>query len=309
MISDFSNEWFLDVESEHKIICHRIKEQVVSTKTQFQTVKILDTYQIGRMLILDNKLQSAESDEYVYHECLVHPAMVRADKREKVLILGGGEGAALREVLRYKSVKEVVMVDIDEELVRLCEKYLSVWHKGAFHDKRVRLIFDDAIKFVEHTDEIFDVAIMDITDPLEGGPAALMYTKEFFQAVKRKLGPCSVFVTQAAEVFYNSRSSDPHSVVHKTLASVFPSAESCCAYVPSFSSLWGFVMAYTSDQSSELTSSDIDAALRHNLSSSLKFYDGQTHERIFTLSKAVRDKLAHQTELSTKNNPLTVYPG
>jgi len=180
MITAFSNEWFLDYESEHKVISHRIKEQVVSTKTQFQNVKILDTYYVGRVLVLDNKLQSLESDEYVYHECLVHPPVIDAQRRDKVLILGGGEGATLREVVRYKDVKEIIMVDIDEELVKLSEKYLPTWHKGAFRDKRVRLIFDDAVKFVEQTDEVFDVVIMDITDPLEEGPAALMYTQEFF---------------------------------------------------------------------------------------------------------------------------------
>jgi len=149
----YSNEWFMDSESEHRIIFHRTKEQIVSAQTPFQTVKIIDTYYLGRILVLDNKIQSAESDEFIYHESLVHPSMVLHGKPQNVLILGGGEGATLREVLRYKSVNKATMVDIDQVLVGLCEKHLAKWHNGAFKDPRVELVFDDAMQYVKQTQE------------------------------------------------------------------------------------------------------------------------------------------------------------
>lgn len=302
-----SSEWFLDYESEHKVIGHRIKDHIVSAVTQFQRVKIFDTYYIGRVLVLDNKLQSAEADEYVYHECLVHPSMISAETREKVLILGGGEGATLREAVRYKDVKEIVMVDIDEELVKMSGKYLPQWHEGAFDDERVRLVFGDAFDFIEQTDETFDVIIMDISDPVEGTPSEQMYTQEFFKSVRKKIKPGGVFVTEATEVFYNPEPSDPHCVINTTLASVFPTVKSYCAYVPSFTSLWGFVIAYTKEHSSEIHVSDIDRTLAHHLSSELRYYDGEAHKRIFATPKSVQAAIDRENMVSTKNNPISVF--
>jgi len=148
-------------------------------------------------LILDNEFQSAERDEFIYHESLVQPAMVLHPRDEfiyheslvqpamvlhpdpkKVAIIGGGEGAAIREVLSHKTVDTAVMVDLDEKVVECAKEYLPSFHDGSFSDERTTLLFEDGRKFMEETDVTFDVIIIDITCPLESGPAYKLFTRE-----------------------------------------------------------------------------------------------------------------------------------
>src|SRR3989338_9191628 len=127
-----SYKWFLDYLSPFEGHMHGIDNIVFYKQTQFQQIEILDTKSYGRCLVLDGKMQSSEVDEYIYHEALVHPAMLTHPHPEKVFIVGGGEGATLREILRHKSVKQVLMVDIDQEVVESCKLYLPQWSQGAF---------------------------------------------------------------------------------------------------------------------------------------------------------------------------------
>ncbi|MGH9204623.1 MAG: methyltransferase domain-containing protein, partial [Vicinamibacterales bacterium] len=157
--------WFYDRYTPAEVHAHRAGRIIARTKTKFQDVAIQEFEHLGRVLILDGKIQSAEVDEYIYHELLVHPAMLAHPKPRRVLLCGGGEGAPLREILRHPSVESVVMVDIDAELVALCREHLPAWHAKAFDDRRVRVLHADARAFVERTDERFDVIVNDITDP------------------------------------------------------------------------------------------------------------------------------------------------
>lgn len=307
MTEIFNDEWFIDRVNAHKLILHRTEEQVASIKTNFQKVKILDTYHLGRILVLDNKIQSAKSDEQIYHESLVHPAMLLSGKPEKVLLLGGGEGATLREVLRYKTVKQVTLVDIDEALIRLCEQYLQKFHSNSFEDKRVKLVFEDAVNFIQRTHEKYDVVIMDINDPVAGGPAVMLYTKEFFESLHHVLFKGGIFVTQAIEMDYDNL--NRHSVLYHTLASVFDTVESYCEYIPSFSSMWGFIICSNHRKASEMGCNAIDEKLNQLLSSELVFYDGMTHQRLFSLPKIMRNIIKKETKISTKKYPLNVYGG
>jgi len=160
-------------------------------------VEIINTGSFGVCLVLDGKIQSSETDEFIYHEALVHPAMLTHPRPEKVFIAGGGEGATLREVLAHKTVRKAVMVDIDEEVVGLCRRYLPAWHQNSFDDPRAEIHFADARRYLEETDEKFDVIIIDLVDPLEQGPARLLYTREFYGIAKQKLGPGGIMSVQS----------------------------------------------------------------------------------------------------------------
>lgn len=299
--------WFVDRESEFKEISHLVKRTVYETRSAFQHIKIIETYNHGLVLVLDEKIQSSESDEYIYHEGLVHPSMVVHENPSKVLILGGGEGATLREVLRHSTVREVVMVDIDEVLVNTCKTYLSNWQDGAFEDPRTRLVIMDAIEYVQNADETFDVVICDINDPVEGGPAARIYTREFYESVKEIMSQDGVFVTQAVEIFYDER--DLHSVVNRSIASVFKVAESYCEYIPSFGAMWGFVLGSDRSSARQLSSEQIQSRLESGGVEALRFYDAETHFRMFRLPKMIRDAIRNQTRISTQKEPLNVFPG
>src|SRR5258708_37555548 len=137
--TELSGDWFTERFTPHESHSHHIKKTLIQTKTQFQNAILADSHSFGRCLILDGEMQSAQLDEFIYHECLVQPALVLHAKPKDVLILGGGEGATVREILRHPSVQRVTMVDIDGEVVDFCKEYLTEWHQGTLDHAKTRL--------------------------------------------------------------------------------------------------------------------------------------------------------------------------
>lgn len=163
----------------------------------------------------------------------------------KVFIGGGGEGATLREVLKNKTVTECQMVDIDGDVVEMCRKHMPKHSAGAFEDNRTTLIIDDAKVGLERCpDGYFDVIIMDLSDPLECGPCYQLYTDSFYKTCMEKLTPDGVFVTQSGMASIHNYKDAVFTAIHNTLKQVFPHVIGYSAYVPSFSSEWGFNMAF-----------------------------------------------------------------
>jgi spermidine synthase len=285
-------------------IRYQCRSLVASLRTQYQSLEILDTVSYGRALFLDDKIQSAESDEFMYHESLVHPAMLTHDRPERVFVAGGGEGAILREVLRHNTVRQVVMVDIDREAVALCKKHLAPWHQGAFDNPKVQLLHEDARKFLEDSREPFDVIIVDVTDPLAGGPSYRLFTQQFYQLVSQRLSSNGVIAVQAESADVNMMQG--HLAIWWTLSSVFRYAAPYQVHVPSFGETWGFVMASQVRDPKELDWTEIDAKLERRDCTSLQFYDGLSHQRLFALPKYMRDLMPKQQRLITDENPLLI---
>ncbi|MEM4204315.1 MAG: methyltransferase domain-containing protein, partial [Candidatus Methanomethylicaceae archaeon] len=154
-----------------------------------QQIDVLETEAFGRCLILDGRVQSAQSDEFVYHEALVHPAMVTHPDPRTVLILGGGEGATLREVLRHRTVERAVMVDIDPQVIEVSRRYLPEWSDGAFDDPRAELRIEDAVRYLQETRDRFDIIISDLTEPEPGTPSEPLLSREMFAAMRDCLKP------------------------------------------------------------------------------------------------------------------------
>jgi spermidine synthase len=193
------------------------------------------------MLILDGRLQSAEKDEFIYHEALVQPALIAHPDPRRVLVLGGGEGATLREVLRHPGVGRAVMVDLDEELVDLCKTWLPTFHQGAFDDPRSELVFTDGRAWLAaQPDASFEVIILDLPEPLEEGPALLLFTREMYESVRRKLAPGGLMALQSGSAGPPGRLMPD---LNSTLRAVFPRVLAYAAFVPSFMDLYGFHLA------------------------------------------------------------------
>jgi spermidine synthase len=287
---DIIDNWFIDEDSKHRWIYHRVKSHILSKKTMFQQVEFIDTYDFGCIVILDGKIQSSEVDEFIYHEALVHPAMITHPDPKNVLILGGGEGATLREVLKHPTVKRVVMVDIDEDFVHLCKIYLKKWHQGSFSDERVKLIFTDAREYIKNPNFLFDIIISDISDPVEKGPAQKLFTKDFYSSIKNILKPDGIFVTHATAVFYTPDKSIS-TRIFRMLSDIFPVADFYCEYIPSYSSLWAFTVGSLKYSPRKLSSSVLNRRLTKRGLNNLFYYDQETHERIFSLPKCVRKVL------------------
>ena len=199
----------------------------------------------------------------------------------RVLILGGGEGATLREVLRFESVDEAVMVDIDEELVGLCKKYLPEWSRGSFEDKRAKLVFQDARKYVEETSKKFDVVISDLTEPLEEGPSLKLFTKEFYQSVHRVLAEDGVFVVQSGPA--SPMYSDLLFSVTRTLKEMFPHVRPYSSFILSFQISWGFVLASKGRDPLEVEEAEIKERLKKGNFGDLTFFHPRIMRPLFVL--------------------------
>ena len=286
-------------------------------------------------LVTDGKTQSAQFDEFAYHETLVHPALLRCLSSglspKTVFIGGGGELATAREVLRHSSVERCIMVDLDEKVIELCRKYLPEWGgETVASDPRFELVIGDAHAFLNETMETFDVIIMDISDPIEAGPGIMLYTKEFYEHAVTLLNPKGVFVTQAGmaesvpSAIVDSSDVDPScfAPIANTLKQAFDCVIPYSINIPSFGSDWGFIMAFNSGNASEVDEQvrswrfprdyeqTIDNLVEKAIiggSSSLKYYDGLSHIRMFALPRPLRKYIAQDDRIMTRDNPVFMY--
>jgi len=228
-------------------------------KSPYQEIVFAELDGFGKALVIDNFIQSTESDEAFYHELLVHPAMVLHPNPARVLIIGGGEGATLREVLKHDTVKEAVMVDIDPVVVEFSKKYLEHMHQGSFNDPRARVIVMDGLKYVkEASPGYFDVAIMDLTDPYAGDVAKPLYSEEFYRDVKRILESNGVMVTQAgSSYFYTSE----YDYVLGNIKKVFKYIGEYNIWIPSFGLNVNFIIASDTYNPHSITPQEFDEKL------------------------------------------------
>lgn len=298
-----TSKWFLEQTTADEGSFHSIEEVIFSGSSDYQRIEIIETGSYGKCLVLDGKIQSCAADEFIYHEALAHPAMVLSALPRRILVAGGGEGATTREVLRHPSVSEVAIVDLDKVVVEVCEKYLPEWHMGAMRDKKTEVFFEDARKFIESS-ENFDVIILDLPEPTKGGPAFMLYTKEFYEIVYRRLNDGGVVVTQAASTSVNNL--EVFTAIVNTMRQVFPVIRPYTANIPSFYAPWGFVLASRENDPLNLSPGNIKARL-DNLEGSLKFYDDETHQGMFCLPRYLRDSIAKGSVIITDASPLSFY--
>ena len=303
---DNSNtEWIQEYITSNLYQMMAIKGRVFSTKTAFQKVEVVDSLQHGRCLLLDGKTQSAEADEFIYHEGLVHPAMVTHPNPVSVFIAGGGEGATLREALAHNTVKRAAMVDLDSEVVEVCVRYLPNHHRGAFDDPRTELHHRDAREYLETTQDTYDVIIIDLPDPQEAGPASLLYTQNFYRLLSQRLNPQGVMAVQSEPCMVGNL--EAFSAINNTLRSVFPHVYPYHIMVPSFASDWGFNLASLGPNPLALNVQEVDRRLADRGCALLRFYDGVTHNGLFALPKHVRTTLENEQRIITEDDPLVVF--
>lgn len=298
-------KWFIEYTSPTQAHMHGIDKYVFCGETKYQKVEIVDIEAFGRCLILDGKIQSAQKDEYIYHESLIHPALILHPEPKNIMVAGGGEGAAIREILKHPSIDRVLMVDIDQEVVKLCAEYLPGWNDSSFNDPRVELLFMNARKYLEETKEVFDVIISDVTEPLDDGPSYLLFTREFYKTVNQRLGDQGIFAMQSGS--YDPNSIECHSAVNNTLSLIFPFVQSYSAFIPSYDTPWGFSLASKKIEADGLSAEKIDECLKKRGIENLQFYDGETHQHMFSITKNVRKALEKEKRIIEDDRPLTSF--
>eukprot|EP01134_Creolimax_fragrantissima_P002256 CFRG2256T1 len=316
---NFFGQWFHESSAPGVVHCFQTNKRLFAGKSDFQTVDIVETEAYGKMLLLDDQVQSAKKDEHMYHESLVQVAMLSHPEPKNVYIGGGGEGATAREVLRHSSVNKCVMADIDPVVVKMCEEQMFEWHEGAYTDSRFELVVDDAKAVLEgYADGHFDVIILDLSDPLEYGPCYTLYSKEFYDMCYKKLSPGGVLVTQSGPASLLV-ARDVFTPVFNTLkASSFENAYCYSTHIPSFCHQWGFNMATKKDSSSEgsclpgdkllsVTPAVIDDVIAKRLGAdTLKHYDGLAHIGMFNQSKSIRTLINAEDRIISEKTPIYV---
>eukprot|EP00753_Platysulcus_tardus_P020585 PLAT8250.1.p2 GENE.PLAT8250.1~~PLAT8250.1.p2 ORF type:complete len:328 (+),score=157.91 PLAT8250.1:42-986(+) len=301
--------WFSEAMLPELVVKMGLKRIMFEGKSAFQKVQVVETAPFGKTLVLDGKTQSALFDEYVYHESLVHPAMLSFGGEggpKTVYIGGGGELATAREVLRHKSVEKCVMVDIDEVVVDICRAELPEWNAGVCDDERLELHYDDANAWLRAYDGTFDVIIMDIADPIEAGPGIVLYTQEFYEFAITKLNPGGVLVTQSGPCAILNYD-ECFTAINRTLASAFKNVVPYHSDVPSFGCPWGFNLAYNHDHDAAGMDEGLDERLAELVDGEMRHYDSVGHRGMFGLPKAIRKGIEEEKRIITVENPVFMY--
>ena len=300
--------WLYDCFSGDEAHVHKIREIVYSHQSAFQKIEIFDLESHGRSLVLDGEVQSFTSDEFVYHEALVQPAMTLHDEPKRALVVGGGEGATLREVLRHPSIEEAVMVEIDGAMIEAARTHLPTFHAGAFDDPRTTLFVGDGRAYLTENETTYDVMIMDITNPREGGLSWQLFTQEFYGLAAKRLASGGYIVIHGDIARIGGLSTFPRLV--KTMRSLFDTVRPYVTCISSYAADWGFVLSGGRRDPRTQKGEDIDRRLAERGITDLQFYDGVTHERVFRLPKYVRRSIADEQLISTDDKPIQEkFPG
>ena len=263
----------------------KVKRRLFETQTKYQRLEIYETEGFGKLLALDGTIQLVEVGEESYHEVLVHPALLAHPNPKRVLVIGGGDGGTLREVLRHGTVEKATMVEIDEGVVEASYLYLDVAKdlldkliKGEC--KRAELIIGDGVKYLRESTEKFDAIIVDSTDPV--GPAKLLFSEEFYRDAYEKLNDPGIYITQAGSVYlFTNELLDAYRAMKKVFDRVYYFSFPVIGYA----SPWGFLVGVKGDI--DFTRVDLERARNLNL----YYYDPERHETLFQMPRYVRKLL------------------
>ncbi len=187
-------QWFDETDAEDLVIRFAVESVITQCRTEFQDLIIFDTPRFGRALALDGIVQVTEADEPAYHEMIAHVPLLAHGAVRRVLVIGGGDGGTVREVLKHP-VEVVTMVELDRQVVELCRKHLPSLNAGAFEDPRLELRFEDGVAFAARCETQYDLIIVDSTDPLPG-PGEVLFGAPFYADCKRLLAPGGVLICQ-----------------------------------------------------------------------------------------------------------------
>ena len=263
---------------------YKIKNTLFSGKSEFQSVDVVETEGLGKMLLNDGLVMVTEKDEFVYHDMITHVPMFTHPNPENVLIIGGGDGGTAREVLRHKSVKKCVMVEIDKMVVDACKEHIHQTSKDLNHPK-LELIIDDGLEYVKNTNLKFDVILIDSTDPI--GPAAPLFNSAFYKNIKKCLTTKGIVVSQGESVFFESHMQQILlGILGEHFSKVSIYNYSNLTYP---GGLWSFT--YASDVMDPIK----DFNESRVPSSKLKFnyYNEQIHRAAFALPTFMKEKIQH----------------
>ncbi|WP_036646517.1 polyamine aminopropyltransferase [Paenibacillus sp. oral taxon 786] len=269
--------WFTEKQTPVFGITAKIRETLVTEKTEYQDLAMLDTEEFGRMLVLDGMVMTTIKDEFVYHEMMAHPALFTHPNPKRVLVVGGGDGGVIREVIKHPEVGQAVLVEIDGKVIEYSKKYLPEI-AGGLDNPRVDVQVADGYMHIIESKNQYDVIMVDSTEPV--GPAAPLFERGFYQGIYEALKDDGIFVAQTDNPWFKA---DLIQKVNKDVKEIFPIVRVYGANIPTYpSGLWTFTMGskvYDPLQVDETKIPELDT----------KYYTPRLHKAAFVLPKFVED--------------------
>ncbi len=269
--------WFTEKQTESYGITAKIKQTLHTEQTEFQKLDMVETEEFGNMLILDGMVMTTKKDEFVYHEMVAHVPLFTHPNPENVLVVGGGDGGVIREVLKHPSVKKATLVEIDGKVIEYSKKFLPEI-AGELENPRVEVIVGDGFMHIAKAENEYDVIMVDSTEPV--GPAVNLFTKGFYAGIAKALKEDGIFVAQTDNPWFKA---DLIREVQRDVKEIFPIVKLYIANVPTYpSGMWTFTIG--SKKHDPLA---VEESRFHDIET--KYYTKELHKAAFVLPRFVED--------------------
>lgn len=271
--------WFTELQTEKMALSLKIKESLHSEESEFQDIAMVDTYEFGRMLLLDGIIMTTIKDEFVYHEMISLPALNTHPDPKNVLVIGGGDGGAIREIIKHPKVQKATLCEIDGRVIEVSKKYLPEI-SGALEDPKVEVLVADGIKHIQDNRNTYDVICVDSTDPI--GPAVGLFAKNFYQGIYDALKEDGLFVAQTESPWVNQKLIKR---VFNDIQGIFPITKLYLANIPTYpTGLWSFTMGSKKYDPLSVEKNKI-------VNTDTKYYTADIHFNAFDLPPFVQEIL------------------
>nr|WP_314862521.1 polyamine aminopropyltransferase [uncultured Undibacterium sp.] len=274
----------------------KISEVLAEVQSPFQSIQIVNTPEFGKIMRIDGAMMTSEKDEFYYHESLVHPAAITHGNPQTALIIGGGDGGSTEELLKYNSIQNITLCEIDERVIALSRQYLTTIHKNAFDSPKVSIIHTDGFAFIQESQEtareFYDLILLDLTDPIAPNGSNLAescMSEDFFLACYARLNPRGSVVLHLGSQFYHQ---ERYQTTLARLTKIFDVVSPYAVFIPLYGALWGMAIATKTDETmntcdpSILTVSSINDRLQVQKITGLQYYSAEAHTRMFESSKS-----------------------
>ncbi len=276
--------WFSERHTPDVKFSIKVDKQLYSSQSDYQRIDVFDSKEFGRFLTLDGYMMLTEKDEFIYHEMMVHVPMAVNMNAKNILVIGAGDGGVIRELTRYNTIENIDMIEIDEEVVKVCKEYLPKT-SCKLDDERVHISYQDGLKYVRNCENMYDLIIVDSTDPF--GPGEGLFTKEFYGNCYKALKEDGIVVNQHESPFYKEDALAMQRA-HKRIVSSFDISKVYQAHIPTYPSghwLFGF------SSKKYHPTNDFDGEKWDKLGIKTKYYNTRLHNGAFALPNYVEELL------------------
>lgn len=276
--------WFSDPQTDNVKLSIKVNRHFYSDQSPFQKIDFFEADEFGKFFTLDGKIMVTEKDEFIYHDMITHVAMATNPNIRNVLVIGGGDGGTVRELTRYSHIERIDLVEIDELVVRTCQKYLPIT-ASKLTDPRVNMYFEDGLAYVSDKENLYDLIIVDSTDPV--GPGEGLFTIEFYQNCFKALTLDGILVNQHESPFYHKQAHEMKRA-HQKIKQLFPICRVYQAHIPTYESghwLFGFA-SKKFDPVHDFKKEEWDS-----FGLKTKYYNTDLHRACFALPTYVKEML------------------